>query len=126
MPRTMDPDAAWNGINAMYADPAVQRDLLRRQDSEGLDVTLHLFSLWADTQGVRLDAAALAEADAFVARWRTEVIAPLRALRRKMKAMDGVAPDRRTIDAVRAQVQAAELAAERAQVDMLCDWLRTR
>jgi uncharacterized protein (TIGR02444 family) len=122
----MDTDAAWNAITAMYADPEVARDLLRRQDEEGLDVTLHLFALWAGTQGAPLDAAALREAEAVVAAWRAQVVQPLRALRRAMKAMRETVPAAHGIDAVRSQVQAAELAAERAQVEMLCTWLQTR
>lgn len=122
----MDTDAAWNAITALYADPDVARDLLRRQDEEGLDVTLHLFALWAGTQGVPLDAGELAQADAVVAPWRTGVVQPLRALRRALKAMGQTAPASHGIAAVRSQVQAAELAAERAQVGMLCTWLQTR
>jgi uncharacterized protein (TIGR02444 family) len=122
----MDPEAAWNGIAALYADPAVARELLRRQDEEGLDVTLQLFAHWAAAQGVALDAGALADADAFVAEWRAQVVAPLRALRRAMKTMQVPGADRSRVETVRSQVQAAELAAERAQVQLLCEWLQTR
>ena len=119
----MDCETAWNDIVAMYADPALARELLRRQDEEGLDVVLHLFALWAERQGRPLAGEALAEATAAVAGWRAQVIEPLRRLRRAMKAMDA---DPALRDAVRRQVQDAELAAERAQVAMLCEWLRAR
>ncbi|MGE8319580.1 MAG: TIGR02444 family protein [Comamonas sp.] len=119
----MEAETAWNDIVALYADPALARELLRRQDEEGLDVVLHLFALWAERQGRPLDGAALAEAAAAVAGWREQVIAPLRTLRRAMKTMEA---DPALRDGVRSQVQAAELAAERAQVTMLCDWLRAR
>lgn len=122
----MDTDAAWNAITALYADPDVARDLLRRQDEEDLDVTLHLFALWVGTQGVPLDAADLAQADAVVAAWRTQVVQPLRGLRRALKAMGKTSPAPQGTDAVQSQIQAAELAAERAQVGMLCTWLQTR
>ncbi|VTU23230.1 hypothetical protein H4CHR_01147 [Variovorax sp. PBS-H4] len=120
--RTIDPDTAWNGIAALYADASLERSLLRRQDEENLDVVLHLFARWAASQGHALDADALAQAEALVARWRAEVIAPLRALRRSMKTPAELA--RR--EAVRDKVKAAELAAERAQVQMLCEWLQAR
>jgi uncharacterized protein (TIGR02444 family) len=123
MPTAIDPDAAWNGIAALYADPVLAQLLLRRQDEEGLDVVLHLFARWAAAQGHPLDAAAQARAEALVAPWRAEVIAPLRTLRRSMKAI-GAGPTLR--EAVRDKVKAAELAAERAQVQMLCEWLQTR
>lgn len=119
----MDCETAWNDIVAMYAAPGLARELLRRQDEEGLDVVLHLFALWAEGQGRPLEGQALAEAAAVVAGWREQVIVPLRALRRAMKTMDA---DSALRDGVRSQVQAAELAAERAQVAMLCEWLRAR
>jgi uncharacterized protein (TIGR02444 family) len=123
MTLTLDADSAWAAIGALYADPALQRTLLQRQDAEGLDVVLHLFAHWAATQGYALDDAALEEARALVATWRNEVIAPLRTLRRSMKPIAaGVAG----LEAVRDQVKAAELAAEHAQVQMLCDWLQAR
>ncbi|MFT3813431.1 MAG: TIGR02444 family protein [Acidovorax sp.] len=119
----MNPDTAWKGITALYADPAVAQELIRRQDVEGLDVVLHLFAQWCAAQGRPLNDAALADAAATVADWRAQVIAPLRGLRRSMKTL-AAAPALR--DAVRSQVQAAELAAERAQVAMLCAWLDGR
>jgi len=120
----MDHDHAWNWIAAAYAEPGIAQELLRRQDEEGLDVVLHLFARWAaEDGGIALDAAALREADALVHPWRTQVVQPLRALRRAMKALDEAGGRR---DRVRRQVQAAELAAERAQLEMLCDWLQAR
>lgn len=123
MPSTITEAAAWAGIEALYADPALQQALLQRQDEDGLDVVLHLFALWAAAQGHALDAAALAQADALVAPWRREVVAPLRALRRSMKPVTAGAA---ALETVREQVRSAELAAERAQVHMLCDWLLAR
>ncbi|WP_077002552.1 TIGR02444 family protein [Variovorax sp. KK3] len=123
MPLPIDADSAWAAIGALYADPALQQTLLRRQDDEGLDVVLHLFAQWATTQGHPLGDAALEEARTLVAPWRNEVIAPLRALRRTMKPMTAGAAG---LEAVRDQVKAAELAAERAQVQMLCNWLQAR
>ena len=118
----MTHDDAWNHITAAYAVAGVAEEMLRRQDEEGLDVVLYLFIGWAAAQGRQLDAAALREAEALVHPWREEVIGPLRRLRRAMKTMGSDADaDRR--ERVRARVHAAELAAERAQLDMLCDWL---
>jgi len=123
MPAPFATDAAWQGIVALYADPALERELLRAQDERGQDVVLLLFARWVAAQGHALDAAALAEAELLVAPWRAQVVAPLRALRRSMKALSGDAAWR---EAVRDKVKAAELAAERAQVQMLCEWLHAR
>ena len=123
MAAILDPNLAWSDICALYADAATQQALLSRQDEDGLDVVLHLFAHWAAAQGHALDATALAQAEALVAPWRAQVIAPLRTLRRAMKTM---ARDTARREAVRDKVQAAELAAERAQVEMLCEWLQAR
>ncbi|WHZ10191.1 MAG: hypothetical protein OJF60_000630 [Burkholderiaceae bacterium] len=117
-------DQAWHYICTLYADPALAQELLRRQDDEGLDVVLHLFGRWAESQRRPLEPAALARADAHVAAWREQVVQPLRRLRRAMKAMDAI--DAPHAQAVRRQVQAAELAAERTELDMLCTWLQTQ
>lgn len=119
----MTHDDAWTHVTRAYAQPGVAQELLRRQDEEGLDVVLHLFAQWAADRGTPLDDAALREAAALVRPWRDQVVLPLRALRRAMKTMEFDAA-RRT--PVRDQVQAAELAAERAQLDTLCDWLASR
>jgi uncharacterized protein (TIGR02444 family) len=117
-------DRAWHYISTLYADPALARELLHRQDSEGLDVVLHLFGRWAQTQGRPLEPEALARADAHVACWREQVVQVLRRLRRAMKTMEAI--DAPCVAVVRQQVQAAELAAERAELAMLCTWLQTQ
>ncbi|MBS0317537.1 MAG: TIGR02444 family protein [Proteobacteria bacterium] len=117
-------DRAWHTICTLYAEPALAKELLHRQDHEGLDVVLHLFGRWAEAEGRPLDPEALARADAHVASWREQVVRPLRRLRRAMKPMES--DDAPGIAAVRRQVQAAELAAERAELEMLCAWLRTQ
>lgn len=119
----MTHDDAWDYIGRLYARPGAAQALIARQDSEGLDVVLHLFARWAEHAGKPLDAAAWAEADALVRRWREEVVRPLRAVRRTIQGMGthaaGLAP-------VLAEAKAAELAAERAQLQQLCDWLASR
>jgi len=117
-------DQAWHYVTMLYADPALARELLHRQDTEGLDVVLHLFARWVEAQGRPLEPDALARADALVACWSTQVVAPLRRLRRAMKAMEAI--DGPRVAAVRRQVQAAELAAERAELEMLWAWLQTQ
>lgn len=113
-------DHAWRAICAAYARPGAAQELLRRQDEEGLDVLLHLFAQWARDSGHALDDAALREAEAAVQPWRDAAVRPLRALRRGMKAFGPRA------EAARQAVKDAELAAERAQLDLLCDWLTAR
>jgi uncharacterized protein (TIGR02444 family) len=117
-------DLAWHYICTLYADPDLARELLDRQDAEGLDVVLHLFGRWAESQGRPLEPDALVRADAQVASWREQVVVPLRRLRRAMKKLES--DDAPGIAAARRRVQAAELSAERAELEMLCAWLRTQ
>lgn len=78
---------------------------LRCQDEAGADVTVLLYLLWRAADGWLLDGTSIAAADAAVSEWRTEVVQPLRAVRRALKPTSEAA--------LRSQVAAAELAAER-------------
>ena len=119
----MNSEAAWQWCGEQFAEPGRAAALLAAQDREGLDVVMALFADFCGLQGDALGEAELAQADALVRGWREEVVAPLRALRRAMK--EKPAPGAGGIEAaesVRQQVQQAELAAERAELDALCDW----
>lgn len=122
----MNSHPAWVYALAHYGKPGVAEALLRRQDEEGLDVVLHLFTLWLrEERGVTLDEVALREADVLIRPWRDEVVQPLRALRRAMKGMPAPGAEQ-TREQVRQRVKEAELSAERALLDMLCEWLERR
>ncbi len=113
----LEPDNAfWRFSLAFYATPGVAPACLALQDREGLDVNLVLFCCWV---GVALDRAVLAEAEALVAEWRTEVVQKLRAVRRWLKPLPEAA-------GLRAAVAAQELAAEQHQQAMLHRWAMAR
>jgi uncharacterized protein (TIGR02444 family) len=119
----MNSEAAWQWIGERYAEPGRAAALLAAQDREGLDVVLALFADYCGLQGDALSPLELAQADALVRGWREEVVRPLRELRRALK--EKPAPGAGGIEAaeaVRQQVQQAELAAERAELDALCAW----
>ena len=116
----MDPNATWNEILALYAQPGLASELLQRQDSQELDVVLYLFLRCAEAHGHQLDEAAKARAADHVRDWRDEVVLPLRSMRRALKTLPDYAGHR---EVVRDQIKLAELAAERAEVDMLCAWI---
>jgi len=99
----------WRFSLALYARPGVAEALIALQDRAGCDVNLVLFALWAGAvHGVRLDAAALAVADAAIDGLRRDIVEPLRALRRRLKA------DREAdIQDLRRKILVLELAAER-------------
>ncbi|MDO9434395.1 TIGR02444 family protein [Hydrogenophaga sp.] len=105
-------DPVWRFAIGLYALPGVAEACLALQDGAHVDVCVLLYALYADAQGRSLDAAELKQADAAARPWREQVVHPLRAMRRQLKpgfgqlSADDTAP-------VRAQVQAAELAAEK-------------
>ncbi|MBU1383230.1 MAG: TIGR02444 family protein [Alphaproteobacteria bacterium] len=102
----------WDWAVKAYAADGVGEASLHLQDAAGQNVPLLLWAAWAARTGRAPDADAL-EAACDVARaWQETAITPLRAVRRQMKGRN---PDLDDADreAVRAQVKAVELAAER-------------
>ncbi|MHA7817178.1 MAG: TIGR02444 family protein [Pseudohaliea sp.] len=101
----------WAGITALYGEPGVAEACLVAQDEAGADVLLLLAAALMARRGVSLDGAGPALAAA-VEPWRSEVVRPLRALRRRWRGLDGVEP-------LRERLKALELEAERAQFERL-------
>jgi uncharacterized protein (TIGR02444 family) len=105
----------WTFSLAFYRRPGVAAALIALQDGAGLDVSLVLFALWLGLSGRgRLDCLALVAADREVQALRTEVIQPLRALRRRLK--DAGDPDIRSL---RDKIKGLEIDAEKAAQDRL-------
>ena len=105
----------WRFALGYYAQPGVAAALLALQDRERLDVNLILFALWHGLSGRgRLDRAGLAAADRTVGALRSELIEPLRALRRRLKPHPD--PDIRSL---REAVKAIEIEAEQVALHRL-------
>jgi uncharacterized protein (TIGR02444 family) len=107
--------AFWRFSLAFYRRPGVAPALIALQDDGGFDVNLILYALWLGWSGHgRLDDAALAAADQAAAGLRTEIVVPLRQMRRRLDpAMQAdIAP-------LRGAVAALELMAERAVQERL-------
>jgi uncharacterized protein (TIGR02444 family) len=85
------------------------------QNKHGLNVTLILWCLWTGAHFDEPGAATLKRAAAIGDEWERKVVAPLRDVRRALKAGVGGA----TNEALRAQVKAAELAAEFEAMNLL-------
>ncbi|MBV9829422.1 MAG: TIGR02444 family protein [Alphaproteobacteria bacterium] len=102
-------DGFWRFSLALYSRPGVAPALLRLQDRDGLDVNLILFALWFGlARGGQLTRAAIEVTEAATAGLRTQLVAPLRNLRRGIKEH---ADD--DIRQLRAGVGKLELTAER-------------
>lgn len=110
--------ALWDFCVAVYGRPGVADACLELQDEHGADVPLLLAALWSAGEGSGLltgdDLTAL---DRVVAPWRDNVIRPLRQARRWMKAAG------HADDPLRERLKAAELAAERRELEMIAAWL---
>ncbi|HVV93511.1 MAG TPA: TIGR02444 family protein [Hyphomicrobiales bacterium] len=105
-------EALWRFAVAVYEAPGAANACLLLQDRHGVNVNVLLAALYAVRHGTPLTAEDLAALDAAVAGWQRQVVEPLRAVRRAMKAEQALAgwPGAK---ALREAVKAAELEAER-------------
>lgn len=108
----------WEYSVQQYARSGVAEACLALQDEHGLDVNMLLYGAWLASIGRQPDSAHLEAMSRDIREWRERVVQPLRHLRRQWK---GFAPAAQLRD----QLQAIELAAERAQQDRMLAVCRT-
>jgi uncharacterized protein (TIGR02444 family) len=123
-PLEMDGDL-WRFALSFYREPEVAPACLALQEEVGVDVGILIFAVFAATRGVELSDGDLNEADRLVAGWRSEVVIPLRRLRRQLKTGPAPAPTA-TTDALREKIKSIELEAERIELSLLVNWLTSR
>jgi uncharacterized protein (TIGR02444 family) len=111
----------WDYSLAVYARPGVAEACLALQDRHGLDVNILLFCCWAGQRGRALSAAELEGLMAAVGPWHEGVVKPLRAVRRWLKGQS-TAPGA-AAEALRQEVKAQELEAERIEQQILAETL---
>jgi len=102
----------WNFSLAVYAKPGVEAQLLHLQDELGADCNVLLAIAWQASRGRALDAARWSALLAHSEMAQRQCLAPLRALRRRVKTLTAA-------DSLYEEVKALELAAERWQQDGL-------
>ncbi len=102
----------WDWALTAYAADGVADACLELQDAAGQNVPLLLWAAWCAHTGRILDEDALEAAGDTSRAWQETAIAPLRAVRRALKAR-ATDLDDADREAVRAQVKAVELEAER-------------
>jgi uncharacterized protein (TIGR02444 family) len=109
IPPTEATAALWQFSFDFYARPGVSAALIELQDHAELDVNLILFALWHGLSGRgRLDHERLAVAGRAAGAIQAEIIAPLRALRRRLRTdLDA------DIQRLREAIKALELDAEK-------------
>jgi uncharacterized protein (TIGR02444 family) len=107
--RSSSAEGFWRFSLAFYARPQVAEALIALQDRAGHNANLILFGLWAGAcEGARLDSSAVAAARAAIEPLDRAIVAPLRTLRRRLKADPDI-----DVQALRRRIAALELAAER-------------
>ena len=111
-------DAFWQFSTALYGTAEVERACLELQDRDGLEVNLGLFCLFAAQHRVRFELPVIQAMRTVGIVWGCEVVAPLRAARRSMKAH---VAGNETVGALREEVKRVELAAEQAMQAALID-----
>jgi len=108
----------WRFSLGFYRQPGVADACIALQDGCGIDVNILLFFLWLATAKRQVSPAAAQAVCAQAGPWRDDVVAPLRALRRKIK--DGSwFVERNTAELFRTKIKAVELESERLQQEAL-------
>jgi uncharacterized protein (TIGR02444 family) len=101
----------WSFTLGLYGKPDVAPALIGLQDRLGLDVNMLLYCCWAGADGRLLSRDDLKTVEAVAEPWQSEVVRPLRALRRRLKGGFGAMPADR-VQAYRKRVNELEIEGE--------------
>jgi uncharacterized protein (TIGR02444 family) len=108
----------WRFSLGFYRVDGVPEACLALQDRGGADVNIVLFLLWTAAQGRRLSNDAVRVLSNKVRTWQSDVIAPIRSLRRMLKDAPPLL-DKGTAEVFRTKIKALELEAERLQQEAM-------
>ncbi len=101
----------WSFTLGLYGKPGVAPALIGLQDRLGLDVNMLLYCCWSGADGRSLSREDLKAVEAVAEPWQSEVVRPLRALRRRLKGGFGAMPAER-VEAYRKRVNELEIEGE--------------
>lgn len=107
----------WDYALELYRQPGVEALCLELQDHWGADVNLLLWLCWLEREGLAINDTRLYLAQARIAPWQTEIVQPLRRMRRHIKQHYGTKDP--AMEASRQAIKAAELKAEKAVLNRL-------
>lgn len=110
-------DSLWQFAQDRYQRPGVAALCLELQDHWGADICLLLWCLWLEQRQIRLDAERLQHVQAQFQPWRSQVVTPLRQLRRYLKQQYGTFDG--DIEGLRQQVKQVELHSEKLYLQQL-------
>ncbi len=106
----------------IYGRAGVPPACLRLQDELGVDVNVLLICMYGGSKlGIGISDREVALLDEAVAAWRNEIVQPLRAIRRQLKAMSSPSLP----GDLRDTVKHAELRAEQVEQAILAELIRT-
>lgn len=104
----------------LYGMEAVSHLCLAWQYGHGVDVTVLLAAAWASSTGRPVTPEEIRKISSAVEHWRSDVVEPLRNVRRRLKMPVGsVSPE--AAERLRKAVKAAELEGELIALDTLAD-----
>lgn len=108
-------------VTELYQQPGIETQCLAWQDHQGADIPLLLFICWYSVRYGRLPLTALHELIAESRALSSEVVEPLRRIRRRMKKQHVPAPRNAVWQRLRDQVKQTELTAEYQVLEHLWD-----
>jgi uncharacterized protein (TIGR02444 family) len=108
----------WRFSLRFYRQPGVADACIALQDGCGVDVNVLLFFLWLATAQRRVSPDMARSVCAQAAPWRDDVVAPLRAVRRRLKGGAALV-ERGAAERFRTAIKAIELESERLQQEAL-------
>lgn len=107
-----DDNEFWHFSLDVYAQPGVADECLALQDALDIDVNMLLFCAWLGTRAIALRRDEIIAAESAVARWRDNVVKPLRRARREAGSLT-------RDEAFRTSIKDVELRAEQIEQAML-------
>ena len=114
-PNSLPDHPFWNYSLRLYAQPGVSDACLRLQDEHGLDVNLVLFCIWSGLAGPgQLTPEELNAAVARGRQWQSDVVEPIRKIRRRLK-QDPLGASAELVQYFRPRAQALELDGEHVE-----------
>ena len=112
----------WRFALSVYKIDGVAPACLDLQETASVDVPLLLCAAFTCRQGLHFTPDHFNDLHNLTGRWQEEIVQNLRAIRQRLKSAPKPAPTTAT-EALRSQVKAAELAAEKIQLAVMQDWV---
>jgi uncharacterized protein (TIGR02444 family) len=112
----------WSFAVTIYQRDAVAPACLDLQEQCQIDVPLMLCAVFACLQGKAISDEDLTQLRNLASPWQSDIVQSLRRIRTQLKAGPSPAPNAVTED-LRNKVKAAELAAEKIQLEMMQVWV---